>query len=219
MRCSRAVGLDVADPAADARRAERDARACGDARQRVEDVRRVGLQLDAAAPPGLRDYRAGMWDRDTWELLSYVVTVIGLPLAIAVFLWEQRRERQQEDEEIYQRLADEYTGFMKLVLGNADLQLLRREGPAGQLTAEQQERRFALFSILVALFERAFLLVYEPKMDRKTSRLWKSWEDFMGEWCRRLEFRQVLPELLQGEDPEFAACIQRIAGAEAARAT
>lgn len=160
-----------------------------------------------------------MWDRDTWELLSYVVTVIGLPLAIAVFLWEQRQERQQEDEEIYQRLADEYTGFMKLVLANADLQLLRREGPVGQLTAEQQERRFALFSILIALFERAFLLVYEPKMDRKTSRLWKSWEDFMGEWCRRLEFRQVLPELLHGEDPEFAACIQRIAGAEAARAT
>jgi hypothetical protein len=158
-----------------------------------------------------------MWNRETWELLSYVVTVVGLPFAILVFLWEQRRERKQEDEEIYQRLADEYTGFMKLVLNNADLRLLRREGAPGQLTPEQQERRFALFSVLVALFERAFLLVYEPKMDRQTSRLWKSWEDFMREWCRRGEFRDVLPELLRGEDPEFAGCIRRIAGEEASR--
>ena len=34
-----------------------------------------------------------MFDREVWELLSYVVTVIGLPLAILVFIWEQRRER------------------------------------------------------------------------------------------------------------------------------
>ena len=34
---------------------------------------------------------------ETWELMSYVVTVIGLPLAIAVFLFEQRKERENEE--------------------------------------------------------------------------------------------------------------------------
>lgn len=158
-----------------------------------------------------------MWDRETWELLSYVVTVIGLPFAIAVFVWEQRRERQQEDEEIYQRLSDEYTSFMKLVMQNADLRLLRREGPPAELSPEQRERRFALFNVLVALFERAFLLVWEPRMDRQTARLWQSWEDYMREWCRNADFREVLPELLQGEDEEFATHIRRSAEAEAAR--
>ena len=38
-------------------------------------------------------------DIGTWELLSYVVTTIGLPLAIVVFLYEQKRERDNEDEE------------------------------------------------------------------------------------------------------------------------
>jgi hypothetical protein len=70
--------------------------------------------------------------------------------------------------------------------------------------------------VLVSLFERAFLLVYEPKMDRQTRRLWQSWEDFMREWCKRPEFRELLPELLQGEDEEFAARIRCIAEAEAA---
>ena len=59
---------------------------------------------------------------ENWELASYVITVIGLPLAIAVFLFEQRKERENEDEEAYQLLSDAYTDFLKLVLANTDLQ-------------------------------------------------------------------------------------------------
>src|ERR1044072_6843763 len=99
--------------------------------------------------------------RETWELLSYIVTVIGLPLAIFVFVFEQRKERANEEEEIFQRLSDEYREFLKLVLDNADLQLLRREAPGAAFTAEQKERRLAIFGILISLFERAYLLVYE----------------------------------------------------------
>lgn len=159
-----------------------------------------------------------MFERETWELLSYVVTVFGLPMAILVFVTERRRERQQEEEEIYQQLSDDYTGFMKLVLENADLRLLQRGGPLPQLAEEQIERRLALFNILVALFERAYLLVYEPDMSLQTARLWQSWEDFMREWCRRADFRAELPVLLNGEDPSFASHISRIAADEEALA-
>ena len=151
----------------------------------------------------------------TWfewaEALSYVVTIFGFPLAILVFAYEQRKERRGDDEEIYQRLSDEYVNFLKLVLANADLRLLRAPGIAVELTEEQQERKLALFNILVSLFERAYLLVYEDAMDRQTARLWQSWEDYMREWCRRADFRSVLPQLLHGEDEDFAAHITRIA--------
>src|SRR5688572_5166109 len=100
-----------------------------------------------------------------WELASYVVTVIGLPLAISVFIYERRRERQNEQEEIYQRLSDEYADFLKLVLDNADLHLLRQTSGSRTLTDEQTERRHTLFEILIALFERAYLLVYEEDMN------------------------------------------------------
>ena len=66
--------------------------------------------------------------REIWEILSYVVTVVGLPFAIAIFIYEQRRERKNEEEEIFQRLSDEYREFLKLVLDNSDLHLLSREG-------------------------------------------------------------------------------------------
>ena len=156
----------------------------------------------------------------TWfewiEALSYLVTVIGLPLAILVFVYEQRRERQNEQEEIYQRLSDEYTAFLKLVLAHPDLQLLRKGMADAPLNEEQKERKAAIFNILISLFERAYILVYEEKMDRQTQRLWLSWEDYMREWCRRPDFRAALPELLEGEDEDFRAHIQRLAQAEVA---
>lgn len=148
---------------------------------------------------------------ETFEFLSYVVTVIGLPFAIVVFIMEQRKERDNEEEEIYQRLSDEYREFLKLVLDNADLQLLRREGVRHDLTEEQKERRLAIFGILISLFERAYLLVYEDNMDKKARRLWQSWEDYMVEWVRRSEFRDALPGLLEGEDEEFTQYIRELA--------
>jgi hypothetical protein len=153
--------------------------------------------------------------KDIVEFSFYLVETFALPFAILVFIIERRKQRQTDEEELYQRLSDEYTNFLKLVLDNADLQLLRKQpGPPTEFTAEQMERKLALFGILVSIFERAYILVYEEKMKKQTRRLWSSWEDYMRERCRRSDFRAALPELLQGEDPDFSAHIQRIAAAE-----
>lgn len=151
------------------------------------------------------------------ELLSYIVTVIGLPYAIYIFIYERRKERLNDEEELHQRLSDEYTGFLKLVLENADLQLLRRTALGKELDDEQRERQFALFGILISLFERAYVMVYEEKMNRQEARLWRTWEDYMREWCRREDFREALPELLEGEDEDFRRHIEEIAERERAR--
>ena len=158
------------------------------------------------------------WSPLEWlEALSYIVTVVGLPFAIAVFLYEQRRERQNEEEEIYQRLSDEYAEFLKVVLQHADLGLMRPQAVEAALTEEERERRRVLLELLISLFERSYLLVYEENMKRQTQRLWMSWEDYMRDWCRRKDFRELLPELLEGEDPDFVEKTKGIAAEEAAR--
>jgi hypothetical protein len=146
---------------------------------------------------------------ETWELASYVVTVIGLPLAIFVFFFEQRKERDNEEEEVYQLLSDNYQDFLNVTLANPDLRLFAEE-ETPQLTDEQRERMFIIFSMLISLFERAYLLLYEDDMKPKQARRWRSWEDYMSEWCQRADFRAMLPVLLRGEDPEFAAYLQRL---------
>lgn len=147
---------------------------------------------------------------ETWELLSYVVTVVGLPFGIGVFIYDKSRERQNEEEEIYQQLTDEYADFLKLVLNHSDLRLFQKHGEEAELDSEQSERKNILFDILTSLFERAYILVYEEKMDRQTKRLWGTWDDYIRWWCKRKDFRAALPELLHGEDPDFVDYMNRI---------
>jgi hypothetical protein len=148
-----------------------------------------------------------------FELASYVVTVVGLPFAIGVFLYQQRKERENEEEEAYQHLSDAYNEFLKVVLAHADLQLRTHE-PLPDPSPEQRERMLVIFDMLVSLFERAFLVAYKDEMDAAERRRWNSWDDYMREWCRRDDFFNALPLLLRGEDRDFQAYIQRVAQEE-----
>lgn len=145
---------------------------------------------------------------ETWELLSYVVTVIGLPLAIMVFLFDQHKERENEEEEVYQLLSDNYQDFLKVALENPDLRLFSVE--TTNLSDEQEERQLIIFAMLTSLFERAYLLLYESNMTPKQARRWNSWEDYMLEWCQKPNFRDALPKLLRGEDPSFVRYVEEM---------
>ena len=147
---------------------------------------------------------------ETWELLSYIVTVVGLPLAILVYLFEQHKERRNDENDVYERLSRNYQDFLQLALDNPDLKLLS-QSHTPNLGPEQQERMQAIFAMLIALFERAYLLLYDNNLRGNELRRWRSWEDFMQEWCLRDDFRDSLPNHIRGEDPEFADYIKDLA--------
>jgi hypothetical protein len=148
-----------------------------------------------------------------WELASYVVTVFAFPFAIFLFLFEQRKERDSEDEEAYQTLQNAYNDFLKIVLDNPDLQL-RSATARIDLNDEQQERRLIIFEMLMSLFERAYIVSYEQDLSGVALRRWNSWDDYMREWCRREDFFHLLPQLLRGEDPDFTRYIRNLAEEE-----
>ena len=143
-----------------------------------------------------------------WELFSSMMTVFGLPFALAVFIFEQRRERESVAEAGYQMLSDAYTDFLKLVMANPDLKLRSRDSVA--LTEDQEQRRLALYEILISLLERAYLLAYKKNMKDRQLRRWHSWEDYMCEWSHREDFRKALPTLLKGEDENFAEYYRKL---------
>jgi hypothetical protein len=155
---------------------------------------------------------------DFWQLCANIITVFGLPLAIYTFVLEQRKERDNEEEEVYQLLSDAYIEFLKLVLEHPDLKL-RTQTATPDLSDEQRERMQVLFEILISLFERAYLTAYHDSMTASQRRRWLSWDDFMREWCRREDFRKALPQLLQGEDADFAAYIRQIGEQEDAKSS
>ena len=147
------------------------------------------------------------------EALSYVVTILGFPIAIFVFVYERRRSLQNAESELHRHLSEEYDNFLRLVLDNADLLLLRVPATPVTLSEEQLERREIIFMMLVSLFEKAYIILYNENMNRDAKRRWMSWEDDMREWCRKEEFRSLLPDLLEGEDDAFSQHILKIAKA------
>jgi hypothetical protein len=151
--------------------------------------------------------------RDAWEYASFVITTLALPFAILFFAWEQRKERDNEDEEAYQLVSDAYNEFLRVVLAHPDLHLRTNE-PLLDPTTEQTERMLVIFDMLISLFERAYLVAYKSKMSEAEARRWNSWDDYMREWCHRDDFYSALPQLLRGEDPEFQQYIRRIAQEE-----
>ena len=151
--------------------------------------------------------------RDLLELATFVVTIVALPFAVWVFLVEQRKERENEEEEAYLHLSDAYNDFLKTVLSNADLQL-RTNAALPSPSAEQKERMLVIFDMLISLFERAYLVAHKPAMSPTEQRRWNSWDDSMREWSRRDDFHNALPLLLRGEDPEFQTYIKRVAAEE-----
>lgn len=152
---------------------------------------------------------------ETWELLAYVVTVIGLPFAIVAYLIEQRKERENEEEEVYQLLSDNYQDFLKVALDNPDLRLFSDEATPA-LDDQQKERQLIILTILVSLFERAYLLLHEENMTPRQARRWNSWEDFILEWCSKPQFQSRLPQLLRGDDPGFVRYIEQLAASRRA---
>lgn len=150
----------------------------------------------------------------TWELASYVVTVLGFPLALLAIWREMRAERENErkeleqrEDEIYVELSQQYSGILEKVLAHPELDLLET-GTEGPLSELEHRRRTVYYEMLLSLFERAFILLYEPEAGTAGGRRWASWADFIRWWLRRPDFAAWVRENLEGEDPEFAAWVR-----------
>jgi hypothetical protein len=144
----------------------------------------------------------------TWfEFLSYIATVIGIPLAIGLFMHEERKERQAEQEEIYEKLMEHYARIQEKLFEHPEIDT--HDTPPA--SPEDARRQMIVYQMLISLFERSFILLY-GETDPAYQRMWNSWEDYLNEWIDRPNFRAALPQLMLGEDPHFVAYMARTTG-------
>lgn len=148
------------------------------------------------------------WDLLQWfEFLSYAATIVGIPLAILLFLHEEKKERLSEQEEIYDKLMDHYDDLLVRLFEHPEID--QHDAPLENPVQRRQQQ--ILYEMLVTLFERAFILLYGER-DAAYRRMWYSWEDYLKFWISKPSFRAALPELIIGEDPAFVAYMARLTG-------
>lgn len=147
-----------------------------------------------------------------WEFLSYLVTVLGLPVAVLTIWRELRAERaneakalEQREDEIYVQLSEQYSAILEAALAHPELDVLEPSG--GALSPEQRRRQAIYYEMLMALFERAFILLHEDSPTGQGGRRWGSWADFFAYWLKRPDFARFVENNLEGEDPAFVAFV------------
>lgn len=139
------------------------------------------------------------------ELLSYVATVIGIPLALATFIYQEHKEREAEQEEIYDDLMEHYARIQDrfFEFPELDQHVQPLQNP------EDARRQRILYEMLISLFERAFIMLHGEK-NPAYRRMWNSWNDYLEFWIDMPNFRAALPALMKREDPGFVAYMAKI---------
>src|SRR5712692_9201601 len=96
------------------------------------------------------------------QYLDYSVKLtqlIGIPVGIILYVLNKRRERIEREYGTYNALDERYIDYLKLCMGHPDLDVADtpREN-TGAMNADQQHRELVMFSILLSIMERAFLM-------------------------------------------------------------
>jgi hypothetical protein len=147
---------------------------------------------------------------DNIQIAANIATVLACPLgawAVYAYFAEQRKENELAEENVFIRLNRSYDDFLDRLLAHPDVYLTTKIGSDANLEA----RRQILYEGLISCMELAFILLYtnDSKSDH-VARMQATWLDWMKFWCRREDFRTMLPQLLEGEDPLFVAFITSV---------
>lgn len=128
------------------------------------------------------------------EIATFVITIMGLPAAIFIYLKEQKLQREEREYGTYDSLDDKYIEIQQLCLEYPDLDIFDTpyEKPV-ELTEQQKKQEEAILLIRISLFERAFLM-YQRAQSKVKQDQWEGWDVEIREWMERDNFKKVWEE-------------------------
>jgi len=147
---------------------------------------------------------------DILEALSYIATIIGIPVAIVAFLAEMRKSRRERERDAYVEANARYVGYLTLCLEHPELDGfdLSEQDPEVR-DSGFEVKKLALFSILISILETGYIL-YADQRDNAELRQWQGWHDYMMMWASRPDFRKAWPLLGPQFDTEFVQQMEKI---------
>ena len=128
---------------------------------------------------------------ELFEMLANIATILGIPVAIALFVNEKRKERRDREYGTYNALDEKFTEYLRLCMENPELDLY--DAPLEteiELSPEQKIRQYAMFEILVSLLERAYLM-YSDQSNKVKKAQWTGWSEYMHDYANRATFRRL----------------------------
>jgi len=128
------------------------------------------------------------------EIGTFIITILGVPAAIFVYLKEQKNQRLEREYGTFDALDAKYIEIQQLCLEHPELDIFDTpfETPK-DLSEEQKKQEEAVLLIRISIFERAFLMYQRTTSQAKKSQ-WKGWELEIIEWFSRENFKAAWVE-------------------------
>jgi len=170
----------------------------------------------AGRPPGSKSKRTEIiFMNDFLQIITHLVTIVGLPLAIWLYLQEQRRARHERAYGAWHTLDNQYLHFLELCLARPELDVLDSPLPdSGEATPARIRQERVLFGMLLGLFQRAYVMYNDQTTDVE-ERQWSEWVARMREFGARENFRLVWLELGPRFDAEFVSFMDELMAPDA----
>ena len=125
------------------------------------------------------------------EMATFVITILGLPAAIFIYLKEQKQQREEREYGTYDALDDKYIEIQQLCLDHPELDIF--DSPfvtPTQLSEQQRKQEEAILLIRISIFERAFLMYQRAPSESKQDQ-WEGWSEEIKEWLERKNFKET----------------------------
>ncbi len=137
-----------------------------------------------------------------------IASIAGIPVAIAVFVFNKSRERFDRRYGSYNNLDEKYLDYLKLCLQNPSLDVFDVPLSSHRSRPQDKRKELQMFSMLIAIFERAYLMhrnVIERLVTQRSQ--WKGWKSYMEDWTSRRNFRLAWKRLSGQFDKRFESFI------------
>lgn len=129
--------------------------------------------------------------KDYLETCSYIVVLLGVPVAIYQFVRATQKEAADREYGTYNALDEKYIEFQKICFDHPALNIFDISDRAPkELSEEEKKQELIAFTVLFSIFERAFLMYHDQDSDIK-ARQWTGWNDYILSYCSRKNFRDA----------------------------
>src|SRR5215213_10222471 len=141
------------------------------------------------------------------DFIKTLIIIFGVPVAIYTFADNKVKERQEAEWMAYEKMDERYWSYERLAMDYpqlavsdvhvSDPELAKLTKPRDQLTPEERIHERQLMYMLIAMYERSFIL-YSDKSTTLKENQWAGWQNGLGRWCKSPAFREAWQHI--GED-------------------
>jgi hypothetical protein len=146
--------------------------------------------------------------KDWIELISSCVVLFGVPLGLYQYYKTKRKEQIDREYGTYNALDEKFLEYQTCCLDHPQLDVFDvPDASPAQLTSEQKKQELIIFTMLFAIFERAYLMYFDQATEIK-ERQWTGWNEYIRSFGRRANFKSAWQASGATFDKEFEKYMQ-----------